>query len=180
MGHPEIRTVVLFEDQDQECFLRHLTKRLHLRPLRFQNCKNNAGVLQRLGEEVDGLRERSYQKNLGLVVMIDADNQGLQGRVAELLGRIAKDARDGARRDQERIALVVPAWEIENWYVHLCVPAARPIDETKDYKPTPEWRELAKYIGAAAKQAVEAWAPESGRVDPLSLTAARAELSRLQ
>ncbi|MFS8071213.1 MAG: hypothetical protein ACMG6S_33000 [Byssovorax sp.] len=114
------------------------------------------------------------------MVMIDADNKGLQGRVKELLDRIATDSSDGARAEGERIALVVPALEIENWYVHLCVPAARPIDETRDYKPTPEWRALEKDLGAAAKQAVDAWAPQPGRVDPPSLTAARAELGRVQ
>lgn len=180
MGRREVRTVILYEDQEQECLLRRLVKRLGLRPERYENCRNNVGVLQRLGQEVDALRERSYQKNVGLVVMIDADNKGLQGRVTELLDRIARDASDGARRGGERIVLVVPAWEIENWYVHLCVPAARPIDETRDYKPTPEWRELAKDLGAAAKRAVEAWAPEPGRADPPSLTAAREELGRLQ
>jgi hypothetical protein len=177
MGRPEVRVVVLFEDQEQECFLRHLAKRLHLYPLRLVNCQNNAGVLQRLGEEVAALRERRHQKNLGLVVAIDADDKGLQGRVDELLARIEAEA--GARRDDERIALVVPAREIENWYVHLCVPEARPVDETRDYKPTAEWRELAKDVGASAKRAVAAWAPEAGRVDPPSLSAARVELERV-
>jgi hypothetical protein len=180
MGRAEVRVVILFEDQEQECFLRHLAKRLGLYPLRFVNCQNNAGVLQSLGREVDALRERSYQKNLGLVVVIDADAKGLQGRVAEVLARIAADTGAGGRGDAERIALVVPAWEIESWYVHLCVPAARPIDETKDYKPTPEWRELAKDVGASARQAAAARAEEAGRVDPPSLSAARAELGRVQ
>jgi hypothetical protein len=180
MGRPEVRTVILYEDQEQECFLRRLVKRLGLRPERFQNCRNNAGVLQQLGQEVDALRERNFQKNVGLLVVIDADDKGLHGRVVELLDRIAKDASAGARRDAERIALVVPAREIENWYVHLCVPTARPIDETRDYKPTPEWRELAKDLGAAAKRAVEAWAPDPARVDPPSLTAARDEIARVE
>jgi hypothetical protein len=126
------------------------------------------------------LRSRSHQKNLGLVVVIDADAEVHHRRVAEVLQRITTDARDGARQEIERIALVVPAWEIENWYVHLCVPAARPIDQGLDYKPTAEWRELAKDIGSAAKQAAVAWAPEPGREDPPSLTAARAELRRVE
>jgi hypothetical protein len=179
VARPEVRVIVLFEDQEQECFLRHLSKRLGLRPVRYENCQNNAGVLQRLGREVDALRERSHQKNLGLVVVIDADDKGLKGRVDEILARIVADASAGARRSAERIALVVPAREIENWYVHLCVPAARPIDETRDYKPTPEWRSLASDIGAAAKQCAAAWAPEAGRIDPPSLSAAREELARV-
>jgi hypothetical protein len=180
MGRPEVRVVVLVEDQAQECFVRHLAKRLGLRPLRFENCQNNAGVLQALGREVDAHRAESHhQKNLGLVVVIDADDKGLRGRVNEVLARIATDAEGGGRKDAERIALVVPAREIENWYVHLCDPASRPVDEARDYKPTPAWRELAKNLGAAAKKSAEAWAPEPDRVDPASLTAARDELARV-
>jgi hypothetical protein len=180
MRHREVRTVILHEDQAQRSFLRHLVKRLGINPERYVPCRNNVGVLQQLGQEVDALRARNFQKNVGLIVMIDADNKGLHGRVSELLDRIAKDSSSGSRKDGERLALVVPAWEIESWYVHLCVPAARPIDETQDYKPTPEWRALEKDLGAAAKQAVDAWAPEPGRVDPPSLTAARVELGRVQ
>lgn len=99
-------------------------------------------------------------------MVIDADDKGLKARVDELLARIVTDASAGARRDAERIALVVPAREIENWYVHLCVPAARPIDETRDYKPTPEWRELDGDIGKAAKQCAAAWPPDSGSRRP--------------
>jgi hypothetical protein len=112
--------------------------------------------------------------------MIDADDTSSRARLTELLARIAKDTRDGARTDAERISLVVPAWEIETWYVHLCVPEARPVDEARDYKPSPEWRELAKDVGAAAKRAVEAWAPEPERMDPLSLVVARDELTRVE
>ncbi len=112
-------------------------------------------------------------------MVIDADDKGLKARVDELLARIVTDASAGARRDAERIALVVPAREIENWYVHLCVPAARPIDETRDYKPTPEWRELDGDIGKAAKQCAAAWPPDPDRVDPPSLSAAREELARV-
>lgn len=180
MSRHEVRVVVLYEDETTGRFMRRLVERLNLRPVRFVNCRNNVGVLHQLGREVDLLRRRNYQKNLGLIVVIDADAPAHDRRIAEVLDRIEQDARDGERRDDERIALLVPAWEIENWYVHLCVPAARPIDEQKDYKPTPEWRELEKDIGAAAKQAVDVWGPEPGREDPPSLTAARVELARVQ
>jgi hypothetical protein len=96
------------------------------------------------------------------------------------LARIEADASAGRRTEDDRIALFVPAWEIENWYVHLCVPAARPIDEGRDYNRTPEWTRLKKDLSAAAKQAVAAWGPEAGRDDPPSLSAARGELERVQ
>ncbi len=179
MARAEVRTVILFEDREQETFLRHLAKRLNLRPVRFENCGNNAGVLQRVGREVDALRERNFQRNLGLIVAIDADDSSHVRRVQELLNRIAQDCRGGTRQASERIGLVVPAWEIETWYVHLCIPGSRPIDQGKDYKMTAEWRRLEKDIGTSAKIAAEAWQPEAGRGDPPSLVASRDELARL-
>lgn len=180
MSRPEARVVVLFEGKADKSFLTRLVERLRLTPVRFENCHNNAGVLRRLVEEVDSLRARNFQKNLGLVVAVDADAPTHHDRLRDVLARIATQTGAGPRSDGERIALVIPAWEIENWYVHLCVPEARPIDEGKDYKPTAEWRELERDIGAAAKRAVEAWGTEPGRADPPSMVAARLELERVQ
>lgn len=179
MSRDEVRIVVLYEDKAHDSFLRRLVKHLGLRPVRFEKCGDSSSVLARLGREVSELRAKKYQRNLGLVVVIDADEKGLAGRVAQLGQRIADDTSGGARADDERIAFVVPALEIENWYVHLCCPAARPIDEARDYKPSPEWRDLARNLADAARRAVEAWSPVAGRGDPPSLVAARDELGRV-
>jgi len=180
MPRPEVRIVVLYEDRAHDSFLRKLVKKLHLDPVRFEKCRDSTGVLRSLGREIDALRAEKHQKNLGLVICIDADEKGLSGRVAELSKRIASDARDGARTEDERIALVVPALEIENWYVHLCFPGARPIDETRDYKPSAEWRELVKDLGAASRRAMEAWQSTADRTDPASMVQARTELARVR
>lgn len=178
MARREVRVVVLYEDRAHDSFLRRLVKKLQLEPVRFEKCGDSTGVLRSLGREVDALRAEKHQRNLGLLACIDADEKGLTGRVAELMRRIAEDTKDGARADAERIALIVPMLEIENWYVHLCIPASRPIDEARDYKPSPEWRELAKDLGAASRRATDAWHPPLER-EPSSLCRARAELSRL-
>lgn len=179
MSRPDVRVVVLYEDEVHDSFLRKLVKHLRIEPVRFQKCGDSTGVLLRVGSEVDALRSQKHQRNLGLVICIDADKKGLLGRVTEMEGRITADAGDGARAQDERIAFVVPALEIESWYVHLCFPQARPIDEARDYKPSPEWREMAKDLGSASRRAVGAWSPEPGRLDPASLCAARTELRRL-
>jgi hypothetical protein len=180
MSRGEVRVIVLFEDKAHRSFMMRLVDRLALTPVRYVPCRDSTGVLRSLGEEVNALRAKNYQRNLGLVAVIDADEKGLQGRTRELLERITSDTRGGARAEAERVALVVPAREIEAWYVHLCCPDARPVDELRDdYKNTPEWRELEKDLGAAAKRAVAAWDPEAGRQDPASVTAARAELARV-
>ncbi|WP_437563490.1 hypothetical protein [Sorangium sp. So ce542] len=181
MSRPEVRLVVLYEDKVHDSFLRRLFKK---RPghgrVRFEKCVDSSGVLGRLGREVDALRSQKHQQNLGLVVVIDADEKGLSQRVDELEGRIEADARGGARAAGERIAFVVPALEIETWYVHLCVPSARPVDETRDYKASPAWRELEKDLSAASRRAVDAWPPAPDRQDPPSLSAARDELKRVE
>jgi hypothetical protein len=180
MPRPEIRVVALFEDQAHECFVRHLFKRLGLRPVRYENCRNSAGVLQRLGAEVDELCARRHQKNLALVVVIDADEKGLRGRMVELARRVETDGQGGARKETDRIAYLVPALEIENWYVHLVFPEARPVDEARDYKPSREWRELAKDIGDSARRAVAEWPLSPSEVEPPSIIAALAELERVR
>lgn len=180
MSPREVRVVILFEDKAHKSFLIKLVDRLKLTPVRFEPCRDSTGVLRSLGPEVSALRAKNYQKNLGLVAVIDADEKGLAGRVEELLARLGADTGK-PRAEAERIALVVPAREIEAWYVHLCCPTARPVDELRDdYKSTPEWKGLEKDLSAAARRAIEAWAPEPGRADPPSLTAARAELDRVQ
>ncbi|WP_437960633.1 hypothetical protein WME76_13950 [Sorangium sp. So ce119] len=180
MPHPEVRLIVLYEDRAHDSFLRRFFKKHpgHGR-VRFEKCVDSSGVLKRLGAEVDALRSQKHQQNLGLVVVIDADEKGLSHRLGELDARIGADTSDGRRTVTERIALVVPALEIETWYVHLCDPSARPVDETKDYKTSPTWRELAKDLGAASRRAVDAWPLAPDRPDPASLSAARNELRRV-
>jgi hypothetical protein len=120
-----------------------------------------------------------YQHNLGLLVVVDADDASIMPRIQELTRRLLASDTGGPRGETERIAYLVPAWEIENWYVHLCVPEAHPVDEGKDYKPEPVWKELEKNLGAAARQAVDAWDRADGGREPASLSAARLELARL-
>ena len=179
MPRNEVRVVVLFEDDEHEYLLRRLVGRLHLHPVRFEKCTDCNGVLARVGLEVDALRRKKHQKNLGLVVVIDADGPTREKRLAHIEAIVA-GLGGGARAGEERIAFVIPAWEIETWYVHLCCPESRPVDESRgDYKSDAAWRRLKTELGSAAKRAADAWLPENGRVDPASLVAARDELKRL-
>ncbi len=179
MARTEVRVIVIFEDDEHEYFMRRLVERLHLKPVRFIKCTDCNGVLARLKPEVEALRQKKHQKNLGLIAVIDADNGNTRKRLDELSALISS-VDGGARGENERIALVIPAWEIETWYVHLCCPEERPVDETrKDYKIDAAWRRLGRDLGLSAKRAVNAWLPESGRQDPSSMEAARDELARL-
>jgi hypothetical protein len=158
--------------------MRRLVDRLHLKPVRFVNCTDCNGVLARLPSEVEVLRQKKHQRNLALIAMIDADDKSIRGRFGEFQRII--QATGEPRADEERIAFLIPPWEIETWYVHLCCPEERPVDEARsDYKKDDAWRRLAQDLGSAAKRAVAAWAPDATRQDPASLVAARTELQRL-
>ena len=169
--------------------MRALVKELRLEQPTYLRCGNSTGVLREVSRQVNALRERKHQKNLWLIVVIDADNNGQEGRLKELgregrvreLEALVKTATaDGARGAAERISFVVPAYAIETWYVHLCCPEARPVDETRDYKATLEWRHLEKDLGAAARRAAQAWRSEPQRADPDSLKAAHTEIERVR
>lgn len=179
MPRNEVRVVVLYEDDAQGHFVRRLVQKLKLRPERLELCGDCNRVLSQFRLEVEMLQRKKNQRNLKLIVVIDADDSSRDKRLADLEGIVGSvlGSRSG---EEERIAFVIPAWEIETWYVHLCCPEARPIDESrKDYKSDPAWKTLLPDLGYAAKRAVEVWQPEKDRLDPPSLVAARDELQRL-
>ncbi|MBZ4330212.1 hypothetical protein [Corallococcus sp. AS-1-12] len=178
MSRPEVRIVVVYEDEPHGKFVRQLTRKLGLRPERLEPCGGCVNVLDRFVVELKAMRHRmKYQHNLGLMVVIDADKASIAPRIRELEERLRDTG--GPRGATERIAYIVPALEIENWYVHLCVPAERPVDEGKDYKPERVWKDLEKDLAATASQAVDAWVRADKKDEPASLTAARLELDRL-
>lgn len=180
MSRTEVRVVVLYEDEQHSKFVRQLTRKLGLRPERFERCGGCGEVMERFVRELRAMRPRmSYQQNLGILVVVDADEPTPAMRLRELAEAVAASNTGGPRAPNERIAYLIPALEIENWYVHLCVPTARPIDEGRDYKPDPVWRALDRELGASARRAVDVWEPSPGRVDPSSIVAAREELARL-
>lgn len=180
MSRPEVRVVVLFEDDQHQKFVRRLADKLGLKPARLERCGGCVNVMDRFETELKAMRSRmKYQKNLGLMVVIDADDKDHRVRIRELERRLLRTETGGPRLAAERIAFVVPALEIENWYVHLCLAEARPVDDARDYKSSPEWKSLEGDLASAARRAIAAWDVEIGREDPSSLTDARAELARL-
>jgi len=172
--------VVLFEDHGHESFARQVIKRCYgyaPRMVRYLRCVDCTGVERALAGEVTRLRSRNFQRGRALLVLIDADAFGIDGRKERLDAMLRKAGMD-PRRDDERIAYVVPRLEVENWYMHFCVPARRPTDENHDYKRDPDWRALADNLGAAARAVARAWRTPAA-LEPLSLQDARSELARL-
>ena len=180
----EVRVIVVYEDVAHGKFVRNLVRNLGLRNLRYEPMGDCTRVLARYGDELDTMRSKmTFQKDLGLVIMVDADGKGLpDGGLTERkrsLERIT-ETHGGARQPDERIVWLVPALEIEAWYLHLCDPSVRPVDEGADYKPDPRWKALDADLAGTAQRAVAAWHPEPGRIDPPSMEDARTEFRRLR
>jgi hypothetical protein len=68
--------------------------------------------------EVRGFREKKNHVWKVLLVVTDADELSVAERVGQLARSLA-DAGSAPRADEERIALVIPKWEIETWAEHL-------------------------------------------------------------
>lgn len=172
--------VALFEDKAHEAFLRQVLRRVYgLRPpkVRYKRCTDCTGVERALPGEVQYLRAKRHQRSRALLVVIDADHLGVEGRKRRL-DAVLTDSGMPARQPDERIAYVVPRLEAENWYIHFCCPARRPVDEASDYKADPDWRQLACDLGAAAREIARLW-PEVLEGELPSITEGRREFARV-
>lgn len=175
-----VRLIALFEDSAHEYLLRSLLKHLRFGPrdVEYVRCVDCTRLERRFVDEVRSRRSKNYQQNYGILVMIDADAYGHVGRKRRL-DELLREAGLAERQVTDRIAYIVPALEGENWYVHFCCPAARPIDEQRDYKTSPEWRALRDDLGASARQLANAWTLALDD-EPSALRDARVELQRVR
>ncbi|MCY1012839.1 hypothetical protein OV079_46350 [Nannocystis pusilla] len=171
---------VLFEDDAHESMLRQLLRRVYgLTPprVRYRRCVDCNGVEKAVREEVQYLRSKNFQKDRALLVVIDADRFGVEGRKRRF-DQLLEAAGLSGRQDGERIAYVVPRLEAENWYVHFCCPERRPVSEEQDFKGDTDWRRLEANLGAAARELARAW-PRATKEELPSIRDARLELKRV-
>jgi hypothetical protein len=112
---------------------------------------------------------KKNQPNLGFLVVVDGDNQGLDARKRETCGEPDK------RQTGDRIAICVPTWSVETWVCWLC--GDKKVRENRSYKEDLRDAEYSKQV----KQATETWEPvlEDERQNVPSLSDARGELARL-
>ena len=91
-----MRVRVLCEDRRAERFARALCAQHGVELLRdgVDVAPSNGGaawVLARYAKHVRLLRSKNYQRNLGLIVHIDGDNQGVTARKTALDARLVED-----------------------------------------------------------------------------------------
>jgi hypothetical protein len=176
----KLRCLLLCEDIEQERLFRPILER-HFRRIYVEARKPHGGasfVLQHVERLADYIRQH-HQEAVGLLVVIDGDTAGLQGR----LEAIRAAAGSAGAPWEKRIAVCVPSRTVETWEMWLC--GAREVDEQTEYKGIFH-REVER--GAmSARKAVEAWfaplTPEAQQTEETHLPAlahGRKEVARLQ
>ncbi|UQA56242.1 hypothetical protein [Polyangium aurulentum] len=126
-------------------------------------------------------RAERHDANVGLLVVIDGDEQGLARRRQELAKKL-KDADMAPIAPSDPVAIVVPCWHIETWIAWLC--GHRPVDERTRYKDDEAaGREVARKIKGgeySPRRAADAWTPPAPGEETHvpALTDARSELLR--
>lgn len=155
---PEV--TILCEDIDQERFIREylICRGLPDRQIKdFGNPKgrniknNNALIVKYYPNIIKSYRSRNY-RNLAVVVMIDADEDTLDDKMRSLhiaLDETAGNLNQDPRLPNEKIAIFVPARNIETWFYYINGDrTGQECNEMTDYKDktmsTKERIELAK------------------------------------
>jgi len=179
MSTQRVRLVIWCEDRRQEQFLRSLfatssyglTRRdltVHLAPSGIGSAAQ--WVAANFHKAMQLARAQKHQRRLGILVMIDGDNEGVLGRKRQLLVPPHHD------RDQLNLAIWVPTRNIETWVKFL---AEQSLDvgvsewEVQDFKD-----EVGRHWDQALAVAIGRW---SSAVAPqlTSLVDAHQELARL-
>lgn len=176
--------MVLCEDVEQERFFRRLCSELKfLSRVRFVLAPPGAGaaeqwVRSRYPQEVRAYRRQANHLTNGLLVVIDGDRPGVDGRKSQLDEALERDGQE-IRRSEDRIAACVPTWSIETWLLWLC--GADSVDEHTPYKRDPTFQRKREAKEVSPERAVEAWFSVQQRSsEPPSLADGRAELARLR
>lgn len=182
MNRARWRVRILCEDRRTEQFVCRLCKRYdvrveHVAPAPAGKGSASAWVRLKYATSVRKRRSKNFQANLGLLVVIDGDNVGVEGRLRELAQQL-EDAAIDPRGPDEAIAVFVPTWSIETWLAHLT--GADGVDEKAPLKLDERYRVLWNEPKAASetiKTAVAGWDDSS---TPLpSHRAALAEARRI-
>ena len=103
-------------------------------------------VRERFPRELKAHRSRPVGQ--ALVVMIDGDSEGPVSRRSQL-GKTCRDAGVAERTNTERVALLIPTWNIETWLAYL---NGSHVDEGKpDYPRLAQERDCQRHVEKLAQ-----------------------------
>lgn len=176
-----VRVFVLVEDSRTQRFFWNLLCELgfHPRRIRVEHAPSEKGaaegwVRKRYPGEVKALRSKSFQKNVALIAVRDADGNSLAQRKREL-DKALTDAGLDCRQTDEAISVSVPARNVETWLLALLGDSG--VNETEDFKHRFQHAHGGDE-GLASKTAAKAW--RSFAISSLpSLADGKIEIARL-
>ena len=145
MSKPSL-VIVIVEDEHHEMLVRRYLKKRGMGPHQVTYLRSPSGegsaeqwVRTRFAKEVSAYRNRRARAETALILIIDADIQTVQGRLAQI-DRGLGEARIQAIDNSEQIARLVPKRNVETWI--LCL-NGQLVDENTDYNKTrDDWNEL--------------------------------------
>lgn len=145
-----VQLVVLCEDRQHWTFVRRFLERRGWNKRRIRQVPSPAGrgsaeqfVRRRFPRELQGYRARRTHIDQGLVVMLDGDAVGLEERLRSL-DESCRERRVEPRRDDDRVAVFVPTWNIETWFVYL---DGQAVDEAEsDYPKLERPRDCQRHV----------------------------------
>jgi hypothetical protein len=142
------RVHVWCEDREHETFARRLLELsgVNLRKSTFTTAPRGKGsaagwVIARGVEIRAELRATRNQAELGFLVIVDGDNQGIDERKRQLRAGDPSDSR---------LAILVPTWSIETWALWL---AGEAVDESRSHAQDVDPSRFRQLL----KPAMQAW-----------------------
>lgn len=161
-GRPRRRVEILCEDRRTERFVRGLCKRFGLWVERTQVAPDGKGaasawVRRQYPLRLRKRRSKNFQRNMGMIVVVDGDADGFAKRKQQLDEQLSASSVT-PRQDDEAICVFVPTWSVETWLAYLC--GRSEVPEDRSIKELSELRLLWANGGAeraTIDNAVEAW-----------------------
>ena len=144
-----VNTVILCEDRQHEAFARRFLGKTGkgFRVQRVEVSPKGRGsgehfVRARFAKELAYYRSRQHRVEQALLVVINADRRAVANRV----GQVEDAAEDGGqerRRAGERVAVFVPARNIETWFAYL---DGQTINEDDTYPRLKRERDCQRHV----------------------------------
>ena len=146
----QVQWILLCEDSQHETFARRFLEKAgwSTRRLRVEKAPKGRGsavqfVRDRFPKELSAYRSNRNRVAQGLVVILDGDDRGVDGRCAELTAACESQGMS-PRQVDEHIAIIVPTWNIETWLAYL---SGANVDERKsDYSRLERPRDCQQHV----------------------------------
>ncbi len=174
-----VHIIILCEDIQLRCFIRRflIRKGWQRRQIREIPIPDSGGgvtwVREKFPDELEAYRSRNTRAETCLIVGIDADHDSVADRI-EMLRRDCSAKDIPFRRENERVAFVIPKRNIETWLAYLRSEQVNETDAYPKYENERECRDQVARLDHLCSQG--ALSPEPS---PTSLVSACQEFQRI-